>query len=95
MIRKKSQRVNFVQKTYDEMYSARNDFLHGNPVRDNTLFPAGDLQYYLLTTSAVLVYKCALLVFLGMFERLRTEKGSWRYDFESTLRTLRQPREGL
>jgi transposase len=51
------------------MYSARHDFLHGNPVRHSKLFPAKDEKNLTLTYCAVLIYKCALMAFLGMFEK--------------------------
>src|SRR5262249_4726353 len=59
--RKKKHRVTLVQKTYFEIYSARNHFMHGNPVHDSSLFPGGKLQNHLLTIGVVLVYKCALM----------------------------------
>ena len=63
-------RVNLIQKTYYEMYSCRNDFLHGNPVSFSKLFPAKNPTYHSLLPCAVLIYKCALMVFLKIFGQL-------------------------
>jgi hypothetical protein len=103
---KKKRNVTLVQKTYFEINSARNHFMHGNPVHDGILFPRGKLQNHLLTIGVVLVYKCALMSFLKMFDRNKdvdvnapptpeNEKIAkeifWQHDFESALKKLRQP----
>jgi hypothetical protein len=106
-INKKKRRVSLVQKTYHEMHSARNHFLHGNPVQLSALFPARNHQYLPLTACAVLVYKGALMAFLGMSKKLKEidilqpigpeeEKviaQTWyKQDFERALLNMRQPR---
>jgi hypothetical protein len=104
--KKQPVRVTLVQKTYYEIYSARNHFMHGNPVHNSSLFARGKLQYHLLTIGVVPVYKCALMALLKMFERHEIsadepvtpdnkkiiEKISWQHDFETSLKKLRQPK---
>lgn len=60
-------RINLAQKLYKELYDTRNDFLHGNPVRDNRLFPFKNRKAPPLLTLAPLLYKVALLSFLRKF----------------------------
>lgn len=59
------QKVNISQKLYKELYDARNDFLHGNPVRINRLYPFKNKKLTALTKLAPLIYKVVLLVFLN------------------------------
>ncbi len=55
-------RVSAVQRLYAAIYRARNDFVHGNPVRHGTLRGrAGDIS---LPIAAALVYRTALAAFL-------------------------------
>jgi len=51
---------NFVQMLCGELYRARNDFLHGNPVTPSSLHPAQNEQAPVLLYSAPLVYRAAL-----------------------------------
>jgi hypothetical protein len=60
-------RVNLVQKLYKELYDTRNDFLHGNPVKGNRLFPFKNRKAPPLLALAPLLYKVALLSFLSKF----------------------------
>jgi hypothetical protein len=47
--------VTLAQKPYYEIYTARNNFLHGNPVMDKGLFPFGNIKRYPLTLFAPLL----------------------------------------
>ena len=55
--------VNYIQKLYAELYRARNDFLHGNPVTAGNLFPAKDRSQPVLLHCAPLIYRAALAAF--------------------------------
>jgi hypothetical protein len=63
---KTAMRVNYIQKLYRELYRARNDFLHGNPVTAANLFPAKERSQPMLLHCAPLVYRAALASFLGI-----------------------------
>jgi hypothetical protein len=56
--------VTFVGKLYKELYDARNDFLHGNPVKVSRLFPFNDRRRPLLNLVAPLIYKVLLMCYL-------------------------------
>lgn len=58
-------RFNYIQKLVGELYRARNDFLHGNRVTPSSLFPDGDGNRPNLFQLAPLVYRTAVLAFLG------------------------------
>ncbi len=58
--------VNYIRKLYAELNRARNDFLHGNPVRAGNLFPAKEQSQPLLLHCAPLIYRAALTSFLGI-----------------------------
>ena len=60
--------VNLVVNLYWELYQARNDFLHGNPVSRERLFPFTNDKRPPLPHLAPLVYKTALLGFLDGFQ---------------------------
>jgi hypothetical protein len=60
--------VTLPQKLYYQIYSARNSFLHGNPVKLKDLFPFGRTNRYPLTLYAPLLYKVALKCFLNVVE---------------------------
>ncbi|MGY6215218.1 hypothetical protein ACW73L_08655 [Methylolobus aquaticus] len=62
-----SDRVSLLQKLYCEMYRARNDFIHGNPVEANAVFPGGRKERYPLLYFAPIVYRFALYDFLGLW----------------------------
>ncbi len=64
----KNERLNLIQKTYFEMYNARNQFLHGNPVKSSDLFPGRNSKCNSFTVIAPVLYKCALYHFLGLLE---------------------------
>jgi len=57
-------RINYVQKLYTELYRARCDFFHGNPVTSGDLFPSNDRNSPILLHCAPLVYRAALSAFL-------------------------------
>jgi hypothetical protein len=57
-------RVPFIGKLYRELYAARNDFFHGNPVTVRRLYPFRRLDLPLLNRVVPLIYKVALLTFL-------------------------------
>ena len=50
------------------MYNARNQFLHGNPVKSSDLFPGRNSKCNSFTVIAPVLYKCALYHFLGLLE---------------------------
>ena len=60
--------VNLVVNLYWELYQARNDFLHGNPVSRERLFPFRNEKRPSLLYLAPSVYKTALLGFLDGFQ---------------------------
>jgi hypothetical protein len=60
--------ANLVVNLYWQLYRARNDFLHGNPVSREHLFPFGNDKRPPLPHLAPLVYKAALLGYLDRFE---------------------------
>jgi hypothetical protein len=57
--------VNLAAKLYCELYRARNDFLHGNPVTHHRLFPSKRAGGPMLLHCGPLIYRAALLAFLG------------------------------
>ena len=60
----KSQRIDWLQKLYHELYQARNDFLHGNDVSAARLYPSRKKTGPTLLRCAPLIYKAALMAFL-------------------------------
>jgi len=64
-LRGNTRRVSLIQKLYRELYDARNDFLHGNPVTPRRLHPFRRSKSPLLTHLAPLLYKVALICFLS------------------------------
>ena len=52
--------INWVQRFYHELYRARNDFLHGNPVAAGRLFPTNRSGGPTLLHIAPLIYRAAL-----------------------------------
>ena len=60
----RERRFSFIQKLYGELYRARNDFLHGNPVTAGNLFPSRIACGPTLLHCAPLVYRAALMPFL-------------------------------
>ncbi|MGO9120850.1 MAG: hypothetical protein ACLQPD_24975 [Desulfomonilaceae bacterium] len=78
--RGKDHRVNLVQRLYKEVYDARNDFLHGNPVKERRLHPFKNLSKPFITRFAPIVYKVALLFTLSKFRRSRKHSSdTWEY----------------
>jgi hypothetical protein len=57
-------KINLIQKLYCELYRARNDFLHGNPVTSGKLFPMSRSGGPTLLHAAPLIYRAALMGFL-------------------------------
>jgi len=55
-----------LQKTYYEMYSARNKFLHGEPVKLSDLLINNSKDYHLLTSFAPVIFKFVLQEVLGI-----------------------------
>lgn len=80
----------FAVSVYDQMHSARNDFIHGNPVRPNSLY-LRDTKIPLWYCAALL-YRLALTSFLDLSWRKPlppasdvrrfAKAASDRYDFE-------------
>ena len=91
-------RRGFASSVYEQMYSARNDFLHGNPVRPSRLYLKGTKVP--LWYCAALLYRLGLTAFLDLSwkkpwpPRSNTElfakAASDRYDFERTQGTIEQ-----
>ena len=61
------QRVTLPQKLYHQIYKARNDFLHGNPVTVKHLYPWNKTKRNPLNHFAPLLYKLALISFLHIY----------------------------
>jgi hypothetical protein len=59
-----TQKVNWLQKLYHELYKARNDFLHGNDVSLTRLYPSRKKTGPTLLRCAPLIFKAALTAFL-------------------------------
>ena len=72
-------RINYACKLYAELYRARCDFLHGNPVSAGNLFPSGERKSPGLLHCAPLVYRVALLAFLGAGSAPRPTGSLQRY----------------
>jgi hypothetical protein len=70
-------KVPYVSKLYDELYRARNDYLHGNPVTVRSLFAAGKPSGPTLLHIAPLIYRAALD---GYLPRARAVPGQSRED---------------
>jgi hypothetical protein len=70
-------KVNIVQMLYKQLYETRNDFLHGNPVTLSRLHPFRNKKIHPITRFAPLIYKVALLAFLGQFKE-RPRKLDWQ-----------------
>lgn len=65
IVNKKRRSLNAVQKICNAMYSARNGFLHGNPVHSGDLFPFGMKRGVPLTAASAIVFRTALAVHLA------------------------------
>jgi hypothetical protein len=78
------------------MYAARNDFLHGNPVRRGTLLPWGSEIGVSLPGVAGLVFRTALAAYLhdryAREPRSCTDEAPFAEGFDQTIyeRALRQ-----
>lgn len=66
--------INWIQRFYYELYRARNDFLHGNPVAAGRLFPTKRAGGPTLLHIAPLIYKAALVNVLPG-EKSKAKKG--------------------
>jgi hypothetical protein len=69
--KRKRVRCTLPQRLYHMLHSARNDFLHGNPVEIRNLFIKGSRSYHPLTAAAPIIYKIALQSFLN-FSKLKS-----------------------
>ena len=74
-IRGKGVHVNLVQKLYDELYNARNAFMHGNPVSRSRLFCFCNENRPSLIEIAPLIYKVALSCFHGQSYNTKPRRG--------------------
>ncbi|MBN2411532.1 hypothetical protein JXQ31_07550 [candidate division KSB1 bacterium] len=73
-------RINFVQNLYQYLYKIRNDFLHGNPVKETCLYPFGNKSFSSqILKIAPLLYKVALLQFLDHFRDRRRRFDPQKY----------------
>jgi len=66
---KNAPKGNLIQKLYKELYNARNDFFHGNPVSESRLFPFRNKKRPLLLHLAPSLYWVALYVYLPQLKR--------------------------
>jgi hypothetical protein len=64
-VRNQRRSLNAVQRLCHAMYSARNGFLHGNPVHSGDLFPFGMKRRVPLTAAGAIVFRTALAAFLA------------------------------
>lgn len=97
-VHKKVSRRSFACSVYEQMYSARNDFLHGNPVRSSRLYLRGTKVP--LWYCAALLYRLGLTAFLDLSWKrplppLSDTKRfanavSDRYDFQRAQGTIEQ-----
>ena len=95
---KKASRRGFASSVYEQMYSARNDFLHGNPVRPSGLYLKGTKVP--LWYCAALLYRLGLTAFLDLSwkkpwpsrsnSKRFAKMASDRYDFERPQGTIEQ-----
>jgi hypothetical protein len=67
--KKKKRNVPLALELYKQIYDARNDFVHGNPVALSRLFPFGEESRSVLTAYAPLLYGLALASFLGHWKK--------------------------
>jgi len=67
--RKNRPKGNLVQKLYKELYDARCDFFHGNPVTEKRLYPFKNIDRTLLLHLAPVIYWTALNVYLPPLKR--------------------------
>jgi hypothetical protein len=91
---KRDHQVNLVQKLYKELYDTRNDFLHGNPVKPDRLYPFRNKNTHLITRYAPIIYKVALQSFLNQFEDKRQKK-DWQKEYISKLFNERKLSEAI
>jgi hypothetical protein len=84
--RQKDYRVNLPQRLYKELYDTRNEFLHGNPITTNRLYPFRRKDVPAITRFAPLLYKVALLCYLDRYKDKRKRK-DWRQVYISELRS--------
>lgn len=75
-------KFNFIQKLYAELYRARNDFLHGNPVNISKLFRRGATGGPSLLQCGPLIYRAALIAFLQLRQDEELEQYALRRPFE-------------
>ncbi len=66
--KKQKERLTLPQKLYSEIYYTRCNFLHGNPVNIEDIFPFKNKKRYPLNSFAPLLYSLALRCFLGIFQ---------------------------
>lgn len=63
--RKKSgHRISFIERLIEDLYEARNDFIHGNPTSGRSLYPFGDIRRRSLNDIAVFIYRAVLILAL-------------------------------
>ena len=75
------QKINLVQKLYPQLYRARNNFLHGNPVEQGSVYPFGNTKGPSLLDCAPLIYRAALHGFFRSYlssDRLEAMRGKSR-----------------
>lgn len=76
--KRRNQRGSLILKLYLEIYHARNDFLHGNPVTAKSLFPFKKLSLPTLPMLAPVLYWAALSSFLPtVYRRSRVDRIGW------------------
>ena len=70
----KGRRLDLVQEIYRQLYAARNAFLHGNTVSDDSLYIFKNKANLLLTQVAPLLYWFALVSFLTQHDSMHTNE---------------------
>jgi hypothetical protein len=77
-----SEKINLIQRLYFELNNLRNDFLHGNKIKNNSIRPFKKIKNKSFIYYAPLIYKIALISFL---EKLDSIKGQEIHSIEDEL----------
>jgi hypothetical protein len=75
--------INFIQNLYKYLYKIRNDFLHGNSIKESCLYIFGNVSNsFFISSVAPLLYKVALLQFIKQSQKRR------RFNIEDYLKEI-------
>ncbi|GAI29063.1 unnamed protein product, partial [marine sediment metagenome] len=64
--KRRSIRVNLAQKLYNQIYNARNSYMHGNPITMKDITAWGETKRHRLDMFAPLLFKIALITRIGI-----------------------------